>query len=113
MSLFEKVLEEELLKRERLRQETLFKTKKVLRKLREKVFFEKAYIFGSLVCPGEYSIQSDIDIAFEKLEPNKLFYTVAFLSSELGREVDVIELEKAPSFFREKVLKEGILWKPD
>ncbi|HDI75374.1 MAG: hypothetical protein DRJ52_05180 [Thermoprotei archaeon] len=113
MTLLERILVEEYFKREMLRQETLLKAKAALKKLREKVFFERAYIFGSIVRSGDYTFSSDVDIAFEGLESDKFFYAVAFLSAEIGKRVDVIELEKAPIFLRNKIVKEGVLWKPD
>ncbi len=52
-----------------------------------------------------------MDFAFLGLEKDKFFYTVAFLSNYLEREVDVVEMEKVK--FREKIKKEGIKWKPE
>ena len=95
--------------RERLRKETIRKVFEALDKLAETVKFEEAVIFGSLVKPFRFTERSDVDIAFKGLEGDKLFYAVAFLSGEIGREVDIVELERVK--FADKIEREGLRWR--
>lgn len=107
--LMRKYLRLEAEMRERKRRELLARTISALNKLSSRVKFRGAYIFGSITKPYMFFDSSDVDIAFLGLEEDKLFFTVAFLSEEIGRDVDVIELEKAP--FKDKILREGIRWR--
>ena len=93
----------------RERRKLLARTVSALNKLSSRVKFREAYIFGSITKPYMFFDSSDVDIAFLGLEEDKLFFTVAFLSEEIGRDVEVIELEKAP--FKDKILREGIRWR--
>jgi len=111
MSIFKEFLIREEEERRKLRKEVLHQTFKALEDLSKNVKFKRAYIFGSLAW-GKFYTQSDVDIAFEKLENEKIFYVVGFLSEKIGRNVDVIELEKLPKNLKEKILKEGIPWNP-
>jgi hypothetical protein len=43
------------------------------------------------------------------LKDEDFFQTIAFLSRELDKEVDVLQLEDHP--LRDKVMREGIQWK--
>lgn len=110
--MLEIVIAEEAEKKERARLETLKLIVKVLGELRREAVFRKAYIFGSLVKPHMYTPQSDVDVAFEGLETGKLFYAVAFLSEKIGRDVDVIELERVDPYLRRKIIEEGLEWRP-
>lgn len=88
---------------------------KILRNaLREenKVLF--CYLFGSFAY-GNITSKSDIDIAvYLRPEIRADFFDIrlnliAKLTHALGREVDVLVLNTAPSFLRYVVLKEGLL----
>ena len=65
----------------------------ILRNLSKSVFFEEAYIFGSVVKPHRYSELSDIDIGFTGLKDEDFFKTMSFISGQIGVEVDIIQLE--------------------
>lgn len=90
---------------ELLRAEMLSKIKAALSALSEEISFEAAYVFGSIL-RSSFSEDSDIDIAFTGLADKDFFKAMAFLSSILERDVDVIQLEGHR--LREKVLKEGL-----
>ena len=107
------VIAREAEERERARLNTLKRVIEALKELRKGVTFKRAYIFGSVVKPYMYTSRSDVDIAFEGLEPDKLFYAVAFLSEKIGRDVDVVGLERADPYLRRKIVEEGLEWKPD
>jgi hypothetical protein len=93
-------------KREVLRMEQIKKVLAALDKLAEQLSFTEAYLFGSLVKPYAFYPESDIDIGFTGLKDADFFKAMAFLSSELGREVDVIQMEGHR--LTPKILKEGL-----
>jgi len=96
-------------RREQQRQARLGAVFRALEELSRWVPFQEAYIFGSLAKPYRYFNESDIDVAFVGLRDEDFFQAMAFLSRELGCEVDVLQLEGHR--LREKILKEGIRWK--
>lgn len=95
--------------RERKRQEKIAAVFEVLDALRHKIPFDQAYIFGSLAKAYRFFKDSDIDIAFAGLKDEDFFQAIAFLSRELGRDVDVLQLEGHS--LRDKLMREGIRWK--
>lgn len=94
---------------EKMRTSVLKDVFDALKKLRKEVFFEEAYIFGSLSKPNQFGRFSDIDIAFKRLDEDKLFFTAGFLTRELNRDVNVTPLEKL--HFKNKITREAIRWK--
>lgn len=70
---------------------------------------KRAVLFGSVTRPYRFRSDSDIDVAVEGVPREKFFSLMAALTAELGREVDLHELETLR--FRERVEKEGIPWK--
>lgn len=81
--------------------EEIFKSKKV-----------KVYLFGSRAKGGN-TPRSDLDLGF--LSDEEIGYELSLLreileESNLPFSVDVVDLSKVGSEFREKVLKEGKLW---
>ena len=71
------------------------------------------YLFGSWA-RGEATSISDIDVAIDPRNPLPRGL-LAMLREQLGESripyrVEVVDLSAAPSQFRERVLKEGILW---
>ena len=105
----ERALAEERERREQWRREMLSQVQKALEALSRQISFEEAYIFGSAAKPHRYFEGSDLDIAFVGLRDEDFFKASAFLSRELGIEVDVLQLEGHT--LKEKILKEGIRWK--
>ncbi|WP_369018001.1 nucleotidyltransferase domain-containing protein [Thermatribacter velox] len=101
-----KIRKEEL---ERLRMSTLKKVEEALEKVATQIKFDEAYIFGSLTKPGRFKKDSDIDIGFYGLKDEDFFKMISYLSLELEREVDVIQLEGHR--LENKVKTEGIRWK--
>ncbi|RDV84797.1 nucleotidyltransferase domain-containing protein [Ammonifex thiophilus] len=95
--LIDAVLERKRKEREEVRKKLLEQTFKALERLAQIYSFEEAYIFGSLVKPGRFLPGvSDIDIAIAGLDDKDFFPTAAFLSSELGTDVDLVQLECHP-----------------
>lgn len=69
---------------------------------------QRAYIFGSLVHPGRFRPDSDVDIAVEQELAANYFAVLARLVAALGREVDLIELSRC--HFADKIRQEGLRW---
>ena len=99
-------LQEKREKWEKKRKRILQRTTNVLSRLSKKVKFSEAYLFGSLTLPYRFTEDSDVDIGFFGLADEDFFYSIAFLSREIGRDVDVIQLECHP--FRDKIQTAGV-----
>src|SRR4030067_651857 len=80
----------------------------ILHNLSKSVFFNEAYVFGSVVKPHRFSKLSDIDIGFIGLKDEDFFKTMSFISSQIGVEVDIIQLEGHR--LADKVMREGVRW---
>lgn len=98
--------------REKIRQEYIQRVKNVLQEMSKTIPFEAIYLFGTIIEPYRFSEKSDIDIAFVGLKDKDFFQTLAYLSRQLGRNVDVIQLDKLKrARLKEKIINEGIKWK--
>ena len=109
--LLDRALVREGEEREAQRQKQMTLVSKALNALSQLFSFDQAYIFGSLAKPNRFFKDSDVDIAFVGLKDEDFFQAIAFLSRELGRDVDVLQLEEHP--LRDKIVREGIKWKKD
>jgi predicted nucleotidyltransferase len=73
----------------------------------------KVWLFGSQAT-GRARLHSDIDVAILPLEslPKLTFFNIrdALEESDVVRMVDVVDLSEVDEKFRERVMKEGILW---
>jgi predicted nucleotidyltransferase len=69
---------------------------------------ERAYIFGSLLQPGRFHADSDVDIAVETIDPDQHFTAISQLMSALGRDVDLIRLDSC--HFAPRIRERGLLW---
>lgn len=65
----------------------------------------RVYLIGSILCPGAFDEQADIDIAVLGLEGN-FFRISAELEALVGRDLDLIELEQCR--FANEVEREGL-----
>lgn len=97
--------------REMRRKEVIDDVFNALKELSDEVFFEEAYVFGSITKPYQFWESSDIDIAFKGFDNEKLFSATGFLSARLERDVNLISIEKV--HFRDKIIMEGLRWKKD
>ncbi|MBS3938719.1 MAG: hypothetical protein KGZ50_09145 [Peptococcaceae bacterium] len=97
------------LAREAERQAFILLAMQALDKLAGEMAFESAYIFGSATRPYGFSEGSDLDVAFVGLRDEDFFAAMAFLYNEVGREVDVVQLEGHR--LAEKIVGEGIQWR--
>ncbi len=92
--------------REALRSQTLAGLKRALPDLMPA---QRAIVFGSLVKPGRFSDESDVDLAID-VEPAgmSICQLTSLLSERLGRRVDIVFLPECR--FRDRVLREGEVW---
>ena len=67
-----------------------------------------AYVFGSILKNGRFHARSDIDVAVEGLSNADYFRFWAELSDRLGRDVNVVQVEKHR--LGERVLKGALEW---
>lgn len=107
--LLEKYLKKIEQKKELRRIELLKKILVALSKLSKEISFKKAYIFGSILKRKRFYYDSDIDIAVFGLKDKDFFYFMSRATTMLGRDVDVVQLEKHR--LKDKIIKEGLLWK--
>lgn len=112
-TLVTQALERKKMQREKLRRLMLNEVWRVLDRLAEQVAFDEAVVFGSVTKPYRFTDRSDLDFGFWNLKNEQYFFTMAFLSRELGRDVDVIQLETAAAPLRTKILQEGMRWTPN
>lgn len=68
----------------------------------------QVYIFGSLIRPWAFTAHSDIDLAVESLAPEHFFTLMSTLAAKLGREVDLIDLNRC--HFASQIRQEGQRW---
>ena len=106
------ILDEALARRkarnEAERQQVLAKTLRLLDELGPIYKIKRAYVFGSLVKSGRFHADSDVDIAVEQIDPRRFFEAMSEFFNRLGREVDLIELDKC--HFAHRIRQKGILW---
>ncbi|MCP4428140.1 MAG: nucleotidyltransferase domain-containing protein [Chloroflexi bacterium] len=80
----------------------------LLDELAEPHDLRKAYICGSLVQPGRFSANSDVDIALPRLPSGHWLDLSAALSAALGYDVDLVDMRQCR--FSDKIQREGLLW---
>ena len=79
-----------------------------------KAYKAKVYLFGSQAT-GKAQLYSDIDIAILPLQPLPILALSEIREKleerDIVREVDVLDLTETDDIFRQRVEKEGVLWK--
>lgn len=109
MKLLDEYLKKIEQKKEERRLELLQKTKDALNSLYNERPFKKAYIFGSILKKKKFYYDSDIDIAIFGLKDKDFFYFMSRASDLLGRDVDIVQLERHR--LKSRIIKEGLLWR--
>ena len=107
--LLEEYLKEVEIKKEKKRLELLERALGALSALSREVGFKDAYVFGSVLQKKKFYYDSDIDIAVRGLRDEDFFYFMSRAAEILGRDVDVVQLERHR--LKDKIIKEGLLWK--
>ena len=83
---------------------------KIIKKL-ENIKCDFIYIFGSYA-KGEQNNDSDVDIAFYSLikhDSYDIFLLAQEISLQLGKEVDLIQINFSTTVFQKEVVENGIL----
>jgi predicted nucleotidyltransferase len=107
--LLDAALGKKRVEREELRKRLLDRALVALGLLADRFKFQEAYVFGSLIKEGHYLPgRSDIDIAVRGLRDRDFFPAAAFLSFELGTEVDLIQLDGHA--IMDIIKQEGVQW---
>ena len=97
-----------LIENEQLRQQVLQATLDFLDEFGVRYGLEKAVLFGSILVPGQFHEQSDVDLAIKNAEPVVFFELMASLSMALGREVDLVDLSHC--HFADQIHQKGFVW---
>lgn len=97
------------IEREELRLHLIEKILSILDRLSSEIPFDEAYIFGSITRPFRYAEGSDLDIGFVGLDNKHFFEVMSFISSEIGIDTDIVQMEGHR--LAEKIKREGIRWK--
>jgi predicted nucleotidyltransferase len=98
--------------KERLRQKAIKRLEFAAKSLYDRGAKE-VYVFGSVLRPMEFNERSDVDIAVEGIPDDEWHYIIDKLE-DIFREIpfDIVFLEDdLRSEVRERIKKEGILWK--
>jgi len=98
-----------LAEREHLRLSMLAAVLPALRRIgsRHAISVNRLILFGSIVCPGRFSHDSDIDVAVEWREKGDYFGLWRQLEEELGQAVDFREL--GADLFSRRVREHGLV----
>lgn len=107
-SILDKALAQRKARNEAKRQQILAKTLRLLDDMGPRYNIQRAYLFGSVVKPGHFQANSDVDIAVEQINPSRFFEAMGEFFYRLEREVDLVELDKC--HFADKIRREGVLW---
>ncbi len=107
--LLEKAVDAGRRRREAARLRMLERVEDALEQLAPAFGVSEAYLFGSIVRPGRFTDQSDVDLAIEDLGADYWSF-LGRLSELVGREVDLVELAKCR--FAARIRREGRRWTP-
>ena len=110
-SLLDRLLAQRCTSLEHQRQAVLAQVLQWLEDFGSSYGIHQAYLFGSMIRPGEFKETSDVDIAVEEMNPEEFFSAISFLSTATGREVDLIQLKKC--HFADRIRQKGDLWTKD
>jgi predicted nucleotidyltransferase len=109
-SVLDAALAQRQAKNEQERQAVLTRVLRLLDEIGPAYGIQQAYVFGSLTKRHRFRLNSDVDIAVEQINPERFFEAMSKLSTYLGREVDLVELNKC--HFADKIRREGVMWTP-
>jgi predicted nucleotidyltransferase len=107
-----RLLDEAVAKRqaqhEQERQQVLQQVLEWLQRSGQDYGIDRAYIFGSVIKPGRFHENSDVDVGVEEIDPVKQIDAMADLSMALMRDVDIVDLRKC--HFAHRIREQGQLW---
>jgi len=90
------------------RQSVLSQVIRGLESVGEQYGIQQAYLFGSLTRPGHFHDASDVDLALPGPLPEDCCSFISTLSAMVGREVDLVTLDRC--HFAHRIHQMGILW---
>lgn len=105
-SILDQALAQKRARREALRHDTTASLRAALVSLPAQ--YAAVSVFGSILRPGRFGEDSDIDLAFEGLSDSDYFRAKCYLEDVLQRPVDVLQIENHR--LREMVFKKGVRW---
>ena len=108
-TLLDEVIEKNRKRQEERRLQVIEKILMAIDKLSEEIAFQEAYVFGSVTKPFRFSERSDIDIGFVGLDNKHFFEVMSYISTEVGCDVDIVQLEDHR--LADKIKRGGIHWK--
>ena len=106
ISLLEQINKEKKKVMEEKRLRVLDKTVTEIKRYFSHVSVSSVFLTGSLIEPFRFHVNSDIDIAVEGLDESIYFKSISQLEEQLGRVVEIIELEKCK--FAESIKNSGL-----
>lgn len=95
---------------ENIRRAVLSEIEDAIESLTGEYEWEEIYLFGSIIKPGRFQPDSDVDIGIKGLNKFALYAFIGDISAILNRDVDVVRMEECP--FAEKIMKSGVKWNP-
>jgi hypothetical protein len=108
-SLLDRALDQNQERREALRGDTIASLRNAL--AATPVRYSAVYLFGSVLQPGRFREDSDVDVAFEGLSDEDYFRAKRYLENTLRRPVDVLQLEEHR--LRNVICRKGVRWTRD
>jgi hypothetical protein len=108
-TILDEVIEKKRRDQEELRLHMMGKIQTALDRLSREIAFEEEYLFGSITKPFRFSERSDIDIGFIGLDDRYFFRVMYCISEEIGRDVDIVQLEDHR--LADKIKRQGTRWK--
>jgi uncharacterized protein len=109
-SLLDAAIAQRKAQNERQRQEILAQLWLWFDRFGETYGMQEVYVFGSLAIPGRFTERSDVDVAIASMQDEAFFEVMGRLSTEVGREVDLVLLNQC--HFAHRIREQGILWNP-
>ena len=68
----------------------------------------EAILFGSVVRPGQFDAESDVDVAIPAVAPRTYFALMGHLEDGLGRDVDLVTIDSC--HFADAIRRTGLRW---
>ena len=111
-NLLDEIIQKRQAMAENHRRAVFERTKHALSKLSSEFYWKDIYFFGSIIQPGRFGLNSDVDIAIKGLNAFFLFRLTGRLSAIIERDVDIVRLEDN-CIFKEYIIEEGVRWIKD
>ncbi len=105
-AVLDRALAQERRERECRRQATLGRLLDLL--AASPIALPSATVFGSILRPGAFGDQSDVDLAIPPVAPRCYFELKSYLEDDLCREVDLVELDRC--HFAASIARDGLPW---